>query len=402
MDEINETTAGKIDQSQRVDDDDDDASDDNIVSFDLSHLVHTTPDTEVAQLLGQPTQQSSNGDEDDDDDNDNDDESQASSTKSLQLSPEDLHVQMVLKSRRKENNSIKFRRDLLFSFVLGPSCRKCLQDFYHPKMATNAALISLNKDVIGCRVRKHDTKKDFIGDCLFHLWKFLQESDELYKDDRSRRATSSNVQPLPIKNLRAFINKILTRFKFESVNSTDKKQRSITAKNKVGDFIQDEVLQDNPKWMEDIRPTPCPLCNHNAIIPHENENDIRKETAELQSQYKAETSAYYSLTPANQKKNKPPKMPSFPKQHMICMCLVNRCVDFSTGRGCINCQAAIKCGMKLSFDPHTGQSKCPMCMCTCTAYFEKMKWTKIRAQSDVDKQKAMHDDKMTRAAGKCY
>ena len=87
----------------------------------------------------------------------------------------------------------------------------------------------------------------------------------------------------------------------------------------------------------------------------------------------------------------------------MCMCIVSRCRDFHTGKGCFNCEVSVKIGIKPSFDPMSGAVECNVCNCNCKAYFLRSNWSKLKAQQDVDSaQKAIEKKEsiMKQAAGK--
>ena len=318
------------------------------------------------------------------------------------LSDIDAHVMMVLSSRRKENRTMKERRDLLFSFVFGRSTSH-LSSFFHPALADDHDLSILNNSLMKCRVRKHDCRMAFIGNSLFQLWMILQKSDDIKSDDKSLKPSRENTEATQIKNLRHFIGDITKRYHFEKVNKTTKKHRIVSSSGKASEFLQDEFLLNNPNWFKEIHPSSCPLCNHNSIVAFEKDEDIVNEVSRLKADYTTKLQEFSKLPPSKQSKGTKPKMPVFPKQHMICMCSVNRCRDVTSGRGCINCEGAVKLGMKLNFDVETAETQCNMCRCSCTAFFERMKWTKLKAQVELDnaeKKKAIHAARMEKAAGK--
>ena len=317
------------------------------------------------------------------------------------LSEADEHIKQVLLSRRKENSTIKARRDLLFSFVFGTKGAH-LKSFFHPEMESNTALLQLHEDLMKTCVRKHETRKKFIGESLFTIWMLLQESDRLKEEDLTLRATRRETESTQIKNFRAFMVPISNRHNFDCVNATSKKQRSVKTQSKVGEFIQDEFARNNPDWFKKILSAPCPLCNHNSLVAHEKDEDILNEITLLKENWKKENADFHRLPPTEQAKRRKPKMPTYPKQHLICMCLVNRCRDFTTGKGCINCQSTTRSGADVSYNPITGHSNCSMCKCDCTAYFKRIEWSKIKAQVEVDKESkaiATREKMMQRAAG---
>ena len=377
--------------------------DEEEISFDISHLcVPITPS-------------------DENDQSQNEDNAEIASTKSSiddgllnQLSESEMHVQMVMKSRRNENNTLKFRRDLLYSFVLGPAVQTHLHKFFHPSLKDDESLNDIHEKLMSTRVKKHKTRKDFIGDSLFSLWLTLKKSDALKDQDlvappsdntptRASSRASGTDDLAPIKSLRKFVKDIMKRKLFEDANKTDKKQRRVQASAKNTDFIQDEFARNNPNWHLLIKPSPCPLCAHTTIVPHEPDEVIVRETAMMRGEYTASMIEHAKLPPSKQNKKNKPKLPQFPKQHMMCMCMVNRCRDFHTGRGCLNCEASVKVGLKVAIDYVTGKSSCPMCNCTCSAYFVKSSWSKLKAQNDTDKAekaKLKHEEDMRKASGK--
>ena len=372
--------------------------DDVPISFDLNALAEEHAAT---QRSGQSDLEE-DADEEDTENKDKDDEIQENLFPNL--SPREEHVKMVLLSRRKENGTMKSRRELLFSFVFSQN-HTHLRSFFHPAMEDNLSLINLHDNLMKCRVRKHDTTKQFLGEALFVLFMLLQESDQLKDSDHSMRNTRRGSEPMQLKNLRTFFLSITNRYDFDEVNASDKKQRAILSQNKSGDLIQDEYAKNNPDWQSRIISAPCPLCNHNCVVPHERDEDILEEISNLKEEWLKKRAAFANLPPAEQEKSKKPKQPTYPKQHVLCMCMVNRCRDFTTGKGCINCKSTVKCGMKLSYNPTTGHSNCSMCKCSCSAYFKRIEWSKLKSQVEVDKEKAARDAKEKRlqeASGMYY
>ena len=215
--------------------------DDVPISFDLNALAEEHAAT---QRSGQNDLEE-DADEEDTENKDKDDEIQENLFPNL--SPREEHVKMVLLSRRKENGTMKSRRELLFSFVFSQN-HTHLRSFFHPAMEDNLSLISLHDNLMKCRVRKHDTTKQFLGESLFVLFMILQESDQLKDSDHSMRNTRRVSEPVQLKNLRTFFLSITNRYDFDEVNASDKKQRAILSQNKSGDLIQDEYAKNNPDW----------------------------------------------------------------------------------------------------------------------------------------------------------
>ena len=49
---------------------------------------------------------------------------------------------------------------------------------------------------------------------------------------------------------------------------------------------------------------------------------------------------------------------------------------------------SVSLNLPLSFDPKTGSNDCPLCQCKCTLFFSKTDFHKLKAQQEVEKDKA--------------
>ena len=284
------------------------------VSFDLGELA----ERQLLQNINVKEANDKENVDDDSDDNDDNDEEEEDNSLFPNLTEFEVHIKEALQSRRRENGTIKSRRDLLFSFVFGNNDAH-ISGFFHQSVAQNPSLVKLHIDLMKCRVKKHETKKQFIGSSLFTLWRTLQESDRLKESDPNIRNVRKGSEPSQIQNLRAFIKPFKDRYDFDQVNATDKKQRNVNAQNKSGDFIADEFIRNNPDWRSKILSAQCPMCGHQSIVPHEPDQEILDEINALKSSYTEALYKFHQLPPSQQQKTKKPKQPTYPKQHLICL-----------------------------------------------------------------------------------
>ena len=280
-----------------------------------------------------------------------------------------------------------------------------LRSLFHPDMKDNTVISELDRDLNKAKARAHDAKNEFIAGSLLSLYRLIEESESL------PRKTRSTEVPTPIKNIKEFFRKVQDRIESDKLIKSSKKKmpRKINtsgARGSIkGDYVQEEIAADRPFWFKDIYPHPCPLCNHCSVVPHQKNEDIVNETHCIMASYRTALAEYNLLSKSQQRLIKAPKVSTFPKQFVACMCIANKCLDFRTGKGCINCAAMVRCGLPIEYDPVTMTSSCAMCRCTCTAYFTKDKWSKLKSHHDIDameksKEREKQTMKMEKAAGK--
>ena len=389
---------------------DSDSSDDTsqVISFDISHLCLPIQET-MTHPEDDKNEQTPNVITNDDkvatsspsasapnnykDANDNNIKNHDKNVRMMEdIEDSDPYKQMYkfMLSKKKENGTMKERKAILFDFSHLPTYP--LMTYFHPEMCDNSIIADLEKTLNKAKAHIHSIKNEFIASNLINLWKLLKESDSLPRKTRAKAESKA------VSNFRKFMSNITDRIFVDDKNDSEKKLRKISSEQKSGDFVQDQIAFERSEWKLSVLPHPCPLCNHNCIVPHQSSQYIVEETLKLRAARAVEMREYSKLSQTQQKKTKPPKMPTFPKQFVACMCCVNKCIDFSTGKGCINCEAMVTCGVKIDYDPITMKTNCPMCNCNCTAYFAKANWSKLKTQSDFDthEKKRM---KMSEAAG---
>ena len=326
------------------------------------------------------------------------------------LCEDDLWLKAALASKLAENQNLKFRRQLLYAFVFAlPGNPPNFNTYFHVSMKDNPRILQIQQKLWQTRVKKHQSQAAFISDCLFTLWILIKESDQKHDDDmksdnpqqRSSSRNGGTPEPKPILSLRKHMKTLLGRKKADQVKNASK---NITKKSKDSDLIQDTFRRQNQGWSELIVTTPCPCCDHTSLVPSESESLLLQMTFDLKSKYKAEMIHWLALGKTQQKNSKKPKMPTFPKQYMMCMCIVSRCVDFHSGKGCPICTQRANSNA-LVLDPTSKVPICEVCSCNCMAYFDRMDWSKIKASSDVskakeEKAKSKRIADMKKAAGK--
>ena len=203
------------------------------------------------------------------------------------ISELDQHIRLVFLSRRDENKNLKYRRDLLYSFVLGPALQTHLHKFFHLALKDSSDISELHDKLMATRVKKHRMTSTFVAESMFSLWMVLRKSDalkdqDLVADDTAKRPSRHQEDLGPIKELRSFVKGIIKRKMFDDAKETKKKERKPSTSSTISDFVQDEFAHANPSWIKLIKPTACPLCNHNSIVPHEKEADIIKENKKIE------------------------------------------------------------------------------------------------------------------------
>ena len=334
------------------------------ISFDLSHLTTTvTESPSVATANNQTISQTQ--------DSPNEEQTQNDPDPFPELSEGSKHVQMVLLSRRKENMTLKDRRALLFSFLWGAKGALGIRSYFHSSLENDEILRAWHSKLFDCRIRTHMTNNEFVGRGLFALWMKLKESDNAKKNDTTARQTRpGNPEPEPIRKLRKFVDVILKRYTFEKASNGAKKPRRIPDSTPKSDpLCHDNFARDNPHWRKNIYPSPCPACNHHSICKFDKDDYIVNENLKKHSTFTEANIAYARLGPTKQASTKKPKAPHMVRQRMICMYVLNRCIDYNSGKGCLNCSKTRATGASLIMDQNTGTPSCPMCKCQCMAFF---------------------------------
>lgn len=378
------------------------------IEFDLSHIhiPHVHPGQEQPEQPEAGTitlyQQEETGE------NEEAEETQEETPEEENLSVDEIYVKTTLGSKVSENGNIKTRRDLLYAFVLTQKNPQ-LNLYFHCGLKDDPGLIDLEDRLWKTRVKKYKSSAAWIADGIFDMWMLLKKSDEMKQHDLispnpSQRRSNRNggtEEPAPVTRLRQHIEGLLKRKAQDDSKKSNKLVRKVQSQSKAGDFIQDKFAMENPHWQEIIKSTPCPCCDHTSLVSVKDEAILLQETHDLKQSYKNAMLDFARLGATAQKSTKKPKMPTFPNQVMMCMCVINRCVDFSTGRGCVTCQQKAKT-TPLYMDPVTGQSQCEMCKCNCVAYFDRMNWSKVKAQTETEKAekaKQKKEAEMKKAAG---
>ena len=173
---------------------------------------------------------------------------------------------MVLLSHRKNNQTLKFWRSPLFSFLWGAKGVLSLCSYFHALLENDVHLKAWHMKLFECRICAHLTNNDFIGRGLLMMWMKLKESDEAKKNDTSLRQTrAGNSEPELIAKLQKFTDVISKRYNFEkaTIGEKSKQPRCVCDSIPKSDpLCHDNYARDNPNSINSIYPSPCPGCNH--------------------------------------------------------------------------------------------------------------------------------------------
>ena len=369
------------------------------ITFDLNHLL-----TEHRNSF-QPSQPGVTSN--DEDEPDAAPEPDLTEVPDSELNPTDRHVREVMRTKRKENLKVSDRIKILFGFVWNcsnTSKSPHLRDYFHHSLGNHPLMESIHSTLMRRRLRKHDCKGDFLASELFKLYFLLKKSDEARDNDNDslpRRAVRKEADAL--LKFRGYITAIIQRHDDEKIVEKSKKDKKVSsAPPRSNPMFHDDFARSRPKWRNEIFSTPCPACGHNSLVKYDTDKSIYNEVSKLRGSYTAANIQYAKLVPSVQATTKKPKHPNYPKQRMICMCVHYRCEDIHSGKGCPNCTKTASLNMALSFNPMTGTNDCPLCQCKCTLFFNKSDFHKLKAQEEVQRDKARDTkaEEMRKAAGK--
>ena len=283
------------------------------IEFDLSHLT-TQPEGEKVDTTTATTLEKENVKD-------------LSEVPEAKLGEFEKHLREVLSSRKKENRKVGDRRKLLFDFVWNFSRTTNsphLRDFFHHSLAQHPIIQSLNDNLMQRRVRKHDCSNDYIASQLFKLHHLVTKSDQAHKDCPENRPRRSSVKEAePLVNFRSFIAGIKQRYDDDRLAQKVKSQRRISsAPPKSHPMFHDDFARARPGWRKEIFSTPCPGCGHNSLVKYDKDEEVYEQVSKLRGIFTEANLRYARLTPSAQAVTKKPKNPVYPKQRMICMCLL--------------------------------------------------------------------------------
>ena len=290
-----------------------------------------------------------------------------------------------LKTSKKENRNMTFRRDLIMAFQqskhkIDPA-RFFVTDLKHHPIFQDLVMF-FRKSIT---YRDSDWRAIEAGEILMKLWKLvlLQDKWKKDKDDQSKDS-------VPVRDLRYHILPCIARIKID-IESDARSKRKRTMYKDNSTSVQDNiVVKEHSKWFTRIEPHPCPKCHHNNIIPIIPIEDFvlqfsKKEYEQEQTKKQYEIDLYNATHTKDGKKRKnklridEPKKPVFPKMMMACMCCVTKCRNIVDGRGCHHCYAVSKSKLNIPYNVKTAQCECELCKCNCNIVFAKASWQNIAA-----------------------
>ena len=352
-------------------------------------LVNNDNDKLHPNMMVPPSPQKQNISESNDDDSD--DSAQANSN------TEENKLLLFLKSAKKENHNMTFRRNLIMSFC--PSKNKIRpSQFFHESLKHNPIIDYLVRFYRkSLSYRENAWRVDECADILHRLWILVQLQDEVNRDTHQPPKDCR-----PVQKLREFIKPCLERIATdEDNNSRIKKKRN---QFKVGNSSTQEsiISKEGSKWTSRVEPHPCPKCQHCNVVPVVTVESLILEFSKLESEYKQEMDEYArNVKDASfckngkrrqkvAKKYDEPKKPSFPKQTMACMCCLTKCRNIVDGRGCHHCHSLTKNGIQIPFNITKAECECALCQCTCSIEFAKTSWQTIAAS--IEHEKLLEDN----------
>ena len=302
-----------------------------------------------------------------------------------------LHA--FLKTSKKENQNMAFRRGLLMQFI--PSKNKINpSQFFVSCLKENILLMDLIK--FFCRAiyfRPNQFRVDECADMLLKLWLLTKLQDEHHL----LHPNSTYRESKPVKALRTFIESCLDRITNDVDHATKSKRKRNLLKKSKGLSQSAIVTNEGAHWSRRIEPYTCPKCQHSNVISVVPVEILVQEYSLLEIQYKQDMEEYHkNVHLANHKKDgtrkiKPtklydePKRPNFPKQQMACMCCVTKCRNIVDGRGCHHCNGLAKSNIAIPFDVKKAECECALCQCECDIEFPKTSWQTIAAQEEEEK-----------------
>ena len=327
-------------------------------------------------------------------DEDNDDESLLNEFEARAESLDDLLV--FLKSSKKENRNMSYRRELIMNFQTSKIKIDPAQHFIshlknHPTVRELVLFYRKSLTYRDCDWRAIESAK-----VLRNLWKLV-----LLQDDWNQSQDETEPDSKPVKYLREHILPCIARMNSEKENVTRSKRKRNLFKDS-GTSVQDNiVLKEHSKWFSRIEPHPCPKCSHNNVVPivpteefiiefsqkeYEHDQAMKKYEIDLQQA----TFTKDGKRKKNKAKIEEPRKPIFPKLMVACMCCVTKCRNIVDGRGCHHCHAVAKSKLQIPYNIKTAQCECELCLCNCNIVFPKSSWQNIAA--DVA-QAAIADEK---------
>ena len=296
---------------------------------------------------------------------------------------DDLFV--FLKSSKKENRNMSYRRDLIMNFQTSKLKIDPAQHFVshlkdHPTVHDLVLFYRKSITYRDCDWRAIESAK-----VMSNLWKLI-----LLQDDWNQSQDDTEPDSKPVRYLREHILPCIARMNSEKENITRSKRKRNLFKD-TGTSVQDNiVIKEHSKWFSRIEPHPCPKCSHNNVVPIVPTEEFiiafsQKEYEHDQAMKKYAIDLHQAsfTKDGKRKKNKPkidePKKPIFPKLMVACMCCVTKCRNIVDGRGCHHCHAVAKSNLRIPYNIKTARCECELCKCNCNIVFAKPSWQNIAA-----------------------
>ena len=311
-----------------------------------------------------------------------------------------------LKTSKKENYNMAYRRELIMSFNSSKT-KINPQQHFHESIVNNSLFDSLKKFYRkALTYRENSWRVDECAEIINKLWRLVQLQDE-HKNQQSLEHTKDS---RPVQSLRSFIKPCLDRIATdeEIVHRNTRKRNQFKTGNNV---IQEGIVsKEGTKWTTRIEPHTCPKCNHTNVVSVRSVEDLVLEFSKLDSQYNEDLKQYenevlaatYRIDGKKRKKIKKidePRKPSFPKQMMVCMCGVTKCKNIVDGRGCHHCNGLAKNNIQIPFNVKKAVCECALCKCDCNIEFAKTSWQSIATKVEQEKLHDMKNEKKSKGDG---
>jgi hypothetical protein len=242
-----------------------------------------------------------------------------------------------------------------------------------------------------CKGKRNDTllTVEVCAQKLSLLWMALDASDALWTGRRGGRSESA-----AIKGLRKYSAGVKARAMSELSKESSSKQGGALVRKKNfrrhnrtenGERLQERVLRRNKSsWTNMIdKVTPCPYCEHEMVICMSSAQEHAKLVNQANDAWKQEINEWRE---DGSNKNTKPRKPPLPKRLMACMCIVNKCKNTETGRGCSTCRDFVTNGATVPYDYKLMRCTCTICQCNCDAVFRRDDWQDIFTQQQLQKQ----------------
>ena len=307
-----------------------------------------------------------------------------------------------LRSSKKENENLPFRKRLLLSFFAENKAAS-LDLHFHEPFHDDPLFVSIKENFKRTiNSMKKSWKVDFCAEMLTKLWILL---------DRQRIVLEDFNVTDQDKDLKAFVERILERIVADkAIGDSDKRKRTLYKDNDT--FTQDGIIRKERKnkWTNRIEPHPCPRCKHTNVITVLPDDELVETISQLDFKYQNEMQEYKERVKeatfcknGNKRRSKlkmpiEPKRPNYPKQLMACMCCVSKCRNAIDGRGCHHCSSLSKNGIDIPYDIRKGYCECALCKCTCRIVFGKTAWQSIATDTELE----AHEEEKSRKKAKPF